>query len=300
MAAIPGKRERDNLWQLLQMAREEDLGSSGDITSTILPGAVTAHALFRARQETVFCGGPLLETMAISYDGNIHTKLLVEEGCRVEAGTPLAEWAGPAKGIMAAERVALNFLQHLCAVATTTRMYVDAVESTGVGIYDTRKTTPAWRELEKYAVRVGGGLNHRMGLYDAVLIKDNHLAVLAREEQAHGVSADIGEELQRVRPFLSVNAFIELEVDTLEQFEEALRLPVDIIMLDNMSNDQLRKAVRIRREAGLADRIELEASGGITLENVRSVAETGVERIAIGALTHSAGSIDIALDIELD
>jgi nicotinate-nucleotide pyrophosphorylase (carboxylating) len=178
----PGKKERENLWRLLEMAKAEDLGSGGDLTSAILPAEVMATAQFRARQPMVLCGGALLEAIAVSYDGLIHTQHVVEEGARAEKGALLAEWHGPAKHIMSAERVALNFIQRLSGIATTTREYVDAIAGTSAGIYDTRKTIPAWRDLEKYAVRVGGGKNHRKGLYDAVLIKDNHLAVLARAE----------------------------------------------------------------------------------------------------------------------
>jgi len=199
---------------------------------------------------------------------------------------------------MAAERVALNFLQRLSGVATTTREYVEAVAGAGAGIYDTRKTTPGWRELEKYAVRAGGGKNHRRGLFDAVLVKDNHLAVLAKAEGKDPIAA-AAREMDRLRPYLGEHAFIELEVDTLEQFKVALTLAVDIILLDNMSLDELRSAVRMRDEAGLKGRVELEASGGITLKNVRDVAMTGVERISVGALTHSAGAVDIALDIDV-
>jgi nicotinate-nucleotide pyrophosphorylase (carboxylating) len=247
----------------------------------------------------VFCGAALLETIAAAYDGAIRTRPLVAEGAVVGPTCELAVWDGPARGVMAAERVALNFLQRLSGVSTTTREYVKAVAGTGAGIYDTRKTTPGWRELEKYAVRVGGGRNHRRGLYDAVLVKDNHLAVLAMVEGRDPILA-VGRELERIRPFLGEHAFIELEVDTLDQIEVALTLPVDIILLDNMSCEQMRRAVAMRDVAGLRGRLELEASGGITLDNVRAVAETGVERIAIGALTHSAGAVDIALDIEVD
>ena len=298
MPIQPGKAERDNLWRLVEMARDEDLGS-GDVTSAILPPEVMATGRFVARQPMVFCGGALLEAIAVSYDGHLYTDTRVAEGASVEPGTLLAEWHGPARAMMSAERVALNFLQRLSGVATTTAQYVEAVAGNGAEIYDTRKTTPAWRELEKYAVRAGGGRNHRKGLYDAVLIKDNHLAILARAEGRDPIKA-AARELERVRPLLSDRSFIELEVDTLEQYEVALTLPVDIILLDNMSLDDMRSAVGWRAEAGLARRIELEASGGITLANVREVAETGVERIAIGALTHSAGAVDIALDIELE
>ncbi|MGA2265554.1 MAG: carboxylating nicotinate-nucleotide diphosphorylase [Phycisphaerae bacterium] len=299
MAAIPGKRERENLWRLLEMARQEDLGDSGDVTSVILPPEVHATGRFVARQPATICGVSLLEPIAAAYDGELRTREIVADGQEVAAGAVLAEWRGPARGMMAAERVALNFLQRLCGVATTTREFVKAVEGTGAGIYDTRKTTPGWRDLEKYAVRAGGGRNHRKGLYDAVLVKDNHLAVLAKAEGKNPITA-LGQELERVRPYLGEGAFVELEVDTLEQFQGALALPVDIILLDNMPLDQLRKAVALRDKAGLKDALGLEASGGITLANVRAVAEAGVERIAVGALTHSAAAVDISLDIEVD
>jgi len=298
MAIRPNARERDNLWRILELARDEDLGS-GDVTSAILPAGLHARGLFTARQPMVFCGAAMLEPIAVKYDGAIRTSLVAEEGDAVPAGALLAEWDGPARGIMAAERVALNFLQRLSGIATTTREYAVAVAGSGAEIYDTRKTTPAWRELEKYAVRVGGGKNHRKGLYDAVLIKDNHLAIMARAEGANPLTA-AAHELDRIRPFLPAGAFIELEVDTLEQFAHALTLEVDIILLDNMPTAALAEAVRMRDAAGLAGRIELEASGGIVMGNVRAVAETGVERIAIGALTHSAGAVDISLDIEVD
>jgi nicotinate-nucleotide pyrophosphorylase (carboxylating) len=296
MAISPGKAERDNLWRLVEMARQEDLGS-GDVTGTIVPMETRATAQFVARQPLVVCGAALLEAIAMSYDGEIHTALRVEEGQQVDHGTVLADWQGPCRSILAAERVALNFVQRLSGVATATRAYVDAVAGTGAEIYDTRKTTPGWRELEKYAVRAGGGKNHRKGLYDAVLIKDNHLAVLAKAEGREPIAA-AGRELERIRPLLSDGAFIELEVDTLDQFRRALELPVDIILLDNMGVADLRRAVTMRNEARLGGRLLLEASGGVHLEDVRQVAATGVERISVGAITHSAEAMDIALDIE--
>lgn len=298
MPIEPGKKERENLWKLLEMARTEDLGS-GDVSSEILPDAVHAHAQFVARQPMVVCGAALLEAIAVSYDGQIVTRMDVREGQSVAKGAVLATWTGPAKGILAAERVGLNFFQRLSGVATTTAQYVKATVGTRANIYDTRKTTPGWRDLEKYAVRAGGGRNHRKGLYDAVLIKDNHLAILAKAEGQNPITA-AARELERLRPYLGEKAFIELEVDTLEQYAVALTLPVDIILLDNMECDQLRQAVAMRRAAGFEHTLELEASGGITLANVAQVAATGVERISIGALTHSAASVDIALDINLD
>jgi len=297
VAIQPGKRERENLWRLLELARDEDLGG-GDVTSAILPGSLQATGHFIARHQMVFCGGALLESIAVCYDGALRTRCLVAEGAPAGRGAVLAEWTGPAKAMMAAERVGLNFLQRLTGVATTTSLFVAAVAGTGAEIYDTRKTTPAWRDLEKYAVRAGGGKNHRRGLYDSVLVKDNHLAILARAEGRDPLTA-AGRELERLRPYLPASAFIELEVDTWEQFEAALDLPVDIILLDNMSIEQLSAAVKHRDAVGLAGHLALEASGGITLDNIRAVAETGVERIAVGALTHSAGAADIALDIEV-
>jgi nicotinate-nucleotide pyrophosphorylase (carboxylating) len=294
----PGRKEKKNLWRLLEMARDEDLGS-GDVTSSILPVSLKATARFTARQEMTICGAALLEPIAVCYDGSIHTTALVEEGARVAAGDVLAIWTGPARRIMSAERVALNFLQRLCGIASATWDCVRAVEGTGARVFDTRKTTPAWRDLEKYAVRCGGGQNHRRGLYDAVLIKDNHLAVLARAEGKDPILA-VGRELDRLAPTLGDQAFIMLEVDTLEQFEVALTLPISIVLLDNMTHDELRHAVNRRDEAGLKGHIELEASGGITLEQLRAVADCGVERISMGSLTHSAESVDIGLDIELD
>ena len=293
----PGKTERENLWRLLEMARDEDLGS-GDVTSTILPADIQATGKFVARQPMVLCGGALLEAIAVRYDGHLRTTPKVPEGQDVQAGTLLAQWHGPARAMMAAERVALNFLQRLSAVATTTRRYVDAIAGTGAEIYDTRKTTPGWRNLEKYAVRAGGGKNHRRGLYDAVLIKDNHLAILAKAEHHEDVTETIERELERIRPYLGPRAFIMLEVDTMDQFRDALNMRIDIILLDNMLPQQLAEAVALRGRVNAA--IELEASGGITLENVRDVAETGVERISVGAITHSAGAIDIGLDIQIE
>lgn len=294
----PTQPERDCLQRLLKIARSEDLGD-GDVTSTILPAGATARGRFVAREPLVLAGGAMLPEMAAAYDGGIVTAVHVPDGKSADAGDVLAEWAGPAGAILAAERVALNFLQRLSGIATTTRAYVDAAAETSAAIYDTRKTTPGWRELAKYAVRAGGGRNHRMGLYDAVLVKDNHLAILA----AGGCDdplAEVGRQIGRLRGALPAGAFIEIEVDTLDQLRRALVLDVDVILLDNMSPAEMSEAVGLRDAAGSAGRIALEASGGVTLASVRAVAETGVERIAIGALTHSATAVDIALDIETD
>ena len=287
----PTEQELANLRRLAEMARQEDVGG-GDVTGVIVPVDARAGGDFVAQEEMVFCGGALLGQIAACYDANILTELAAGDGQRVSPGTVLARWSGPARAILAAERVALNFLQHLSAIATITSRYVHAVAGSSAEIYDTRKTTPGWRSLEKYAVRVGGGRNHRMGLYDAVMVKDNHLAVLARS------GGDPLAALAEVIGGVGEVAFVELEVDSPDQFATAVTLPVDVILLDNMSADDMLRAVRMRDQAGRAEDLALEASGGITLENVRAVAGCGVDRISVGALTHSAGSVDIAFDME--
>ena len=283
---------------LLAMAIEEDFGS-GDVTAAMLPSDVAASGTIVAREPLSLCGGVFLAEICAAYDASITIELQAAEGARLEAGAAIAKIDGPACGVMAAERVALNFLQSLSGIATLTGQYVSAIAGSGSCILDTRKTTPGWRALEKYAVRCGGGANHRIGLYDAVLIKDNHLAVLT----ASGVSEPIGvlaAKFPEVRMSLDAESgFVEIEVDTLDQFDRALGLGADIIMLDNMSAELMRQAVASRDQAGLAGKVLLEASGGITLENVRQAADSGVERIALGAITHSARAVDIALDIEV-
>jgi len=291
----------ENLKRLVALAREEDL-AGGDVTAALLPAEVAARAAFVAREELVVCGAAFLGEIAAAYHADIRTETVLEDGSSAATGAVIARWSGPARAILSAERVALNFLQRLSGVATVTRAFVRAVAGTRAGIYDTRKTTPGWRALEKYAVRCGGGRNHRIGLYDAVLVKDNHLAILAAAGQADPLAALAGP-LGRVKAALAnqrpPGGFIQVEVDTLEQLRSALRLPVDMVLLDNMAPDQLAQAVAIRDQAGLAGRVELEASGGVTLATVRAIAESGVERISAGALTHSARSVDIALDVEI-
>ncbi len=297
----------DNFRALLAMAKAEDFGS-GDVTSDLLPATAQATASFVARQELVLCGGYFLSEVSRAYDGEIETLVLMSEGHKVARGAVLATWTGPARAMFAAERVALNFLQRLSAVATATHRYVEATAGTGAAIYDTRKTTPGWRELEKYAVRVGGGHNHRRGLYDAVLVKDNHLAALLAGGE--GLAA-LGKRLDAARARLgggirdthngvvrgTRGGFVEVEVDSLDQLVLALQLPVDIILLDNFTIDQMIRAVAMRDKAALKGKIALEASGGITLQSVADVARSGVERIAVGAITHSAPAVDIGLDM---
>ena len=296
MAMEPGQSELENLRRLLAIAKPEDLGD-GDVTGDMLPEGIRAAGRFVAREEMVLCGVDLLDEIARAYDEAIVTQVAAADGRSVRAGEMLATWTGPARGILAAERVALNFLQRLSGVATLTRKYVDAVAGTGAEIYDTRKTTPGWRTLEKYAVRCGGGRNHRRGLYDAVLVKDNHLAAMAGDA-CESPMAGLAQRFDEVRSRLGLGGFIEIEVDTLEQLDEAIALGVDVILLDNMSPERMREAVARRSACRRGGEVLLEASGGITLGNVRAVASAGVERIAVGALTHSARAVDIALDIE--
>ncbi len=285
--------EHDNFRTLLQLAHDEDLADGGDITGLLLDESLCAHTVFTARETMVVCGMSLLEDIAAAYSSSITTTLHCADGDACATGDVLAEWSGPARDIVAAERVALNFLQRLSGIATLTRRYVAEVAHTSAKILDTRKTTPAWRDIEKYAVRVGGGTNHRRGLYDAILIKDNHIATIAGAGTGEPIER-LREPILRVKDLLPPEGFVQIEVDTLDQFAIALTLPVDIIMLDNMPPAMMAEAVAIRNE--IAPKIELEASGGITLDTLAAAAESGVDRISIGALTHSAQAVDIGLD----
>ena len=277
--------ENDACLRLVEWAIREDLGPAGDITSrTLLPADLRGRAQFVQRSIGVVAGLPAVAATLESIDGSLHFEQQVSDGTFVQPGQVLATVTGSLRSILTAERVALNFLQRLSGVASLTRRYVDAVTGLVATIVDTRKTTPGWRLLEKYAVRRGGGSNHRMGLYDGVLIKDNHLAALGDD-----LVLAVHRARQELRGFT-----IECEVDSLEQLERLLPAHPDIVLLDNMTTDQLRAAVKMRNMTD--PRITLEASGGVNLTTVRAIAETGVERISVGALTHSAVAQDIGLD----
>ncbi len=268
---------------IVRRALEEDLGRSGDVTTeAVVPNDAVTTALMNAREPGVVAG---LDCAAIAFelvDAALDVAVLVEDGARVSTGDGLLEAQGSAQAVLTAERVALNFVGRLSGVATLTRAYVDAVAHTQAKIADTRKTTPGLRALEKRAVRLGGGSNHRFGLDDALLIKDNHIAA------GGGVTA----VLKRARDWAGHMLTIEIEVDTLEQLDEALAADVaQNILLDNMTLDQMRQAVALT-----AGRATLEASGGVSLETVAAIAETGVDYISSGALTHSAKTLDIGLD----
>jgi nicotinate-nucleotide pyrophosphorylase (carboxylating) len=282
-------------WHLVKLALQEDLGrepdQQEDVTgySVLLPN-YTGKAVVVARAAGVIAGLPAAALVCDArWKWQLTWEPLIEDGTKVIPSTRLAVLSGAMQSIVAAERTLLNFLQRLSGVATMTRRYVDAVVGLPCQILDTRKTTPGWRLLEKYAVRCGGGHNHRMGLYDMVLIKDNHLACI---RDVYSIELVIS----RARGYTRGKMPVEIEVDTLEQFNAALAAGPDIILLDNMTLEQMPEAVR-RRNA-TAPGVKLEASGGVTLETVRAIAETGVDRISVGAITHSAPALDIALDYE--
>jgi nicotinate-nucleotide pyrophosphorylase (carboxylating) len=281
--------EAEACQRLAQWALEEDLGSTGDLTcQAVIPPDLMGQAVFVARSAGVVAGLPAAAITFCRVDRSVDFQPVLPDGSVLEPGTRLATVRGPMRAILTGERVALNFLQRLSGVASQTARYVAVVAGLPCQILDTRKTTPGWRLLEKYAVRMGGGHNHRMGLCDGVLIKDNHLAAL-------GTGPDvIVRAVQMARAAHGERVPLEIEVDTLEQLDAALAAGPDIVLLDNMAPEQLREAVR-RRDAQ-APRVRLEASGGITLATLRAIAETGVDRISIGALTHSAPALDIGLD----
>lgn len=290
--------DQEQFRNLLELARREDLGEGGDLTSLLLPASscrATGSWRLLARREGRFCGGAILPALLESLAPEVRLDRL-KPRCDAEpvaAGEEIAVFSGLACQMLAAERTILNFLQRLSGVATFTSRFVAAVAGTHAKIYDTRKTTPGLRTLEKYAVRCGGGHNHRLGLYDAVLIKDNHLAGVPLNRFAHTVS----DMLNRIDTLPVKPAFVEVECDSLDQFAELLKVVgVDVILLDNFLSDDLRTAVDLRNRAGLRGKVELEASGGANLGNVRAIADTGVERIAVGAITHSAPSLDLGLD----
>jgi nicotinate-nucleotide pyrophosphorylase (carboxylating) len=273
--------------QAVQTALAEDLGSGDATTLAVVPEAAMAKAVLRAREPLVVAGLDFAEAAFRELSAAVKMKRLAKDGRRVNSGGILMKISGPARAILSAERVALNFVQRLSGIATLTAQFVDAIKDTPAQILDTRKTTPGWRRFEKYAVACGGGKNHRFGLDDMVLIKDNHLVAL-RNEPPNAIAAAVRRARAKF-PQLK----IEVEADTLVQAGQAAAAGADIILLDNMNLAQLRLAVQ-----KIKGRAKTEASGGVTLKTVRAIAKTGVDFISVGTLTHSARAVDMGLDFE--
>jgi nicotinate-nucleotide pyrophosphorylase (carboxylating) len=278
-AALP---EPASWLPLVERALAEDLGSGDATSNAVLAADARAEAVIEARAPTVVCGLPVAQAVFAALDAELALESLRPEGAFAEPSQPLLALRGRARSILAGERTALNFLGRLCGVASLTRRYVEAVAGTGVAILDTRKTLPGWRVLDKYAVAVGGGQNHRFGLYDALLIKDNHVAA------AGGVAAAI----KAARATAPSHLTLQVEVESEAQAAEALEAGARWLLLDNRTPAELRRLAE-----RFAAKAVLEASGGVTLANVREIAETGVHRISIGALTHSAPNADLALEL---
>lgn len=287
---------------LIQFAKSEDLGAaSDDVTSRLaIDESITGVGTLVQKQPGVICGLPMVQPICDAYDPRLRVQMLPGltidsiEGRYTDAKvTPILNIAGPLRSLLSVERVILNFLQHLSGVATMTHQFVKAVEGTGAQIVDTRKTLPGFRSLDKYAVLAGGAKNHRTGLYDMVLLKDNHLAAYPIRELRKALSQIVRQSRNEspTRP-------IEVEVDTLEQLSQVLQVEeIDYVLLDNMDCQTLKQAVAMRNAARNDRKPMMEASGGVNLQTVRDIAETGVERISVGAITHSAPALDIGLDV---
>lgn len=287
------KLDIEQVRPLIRMAVEEDLGRGDMTTELLFQDDTQAKATIVSREEIVVCGIPIVEEILRQYDERLKLTAHVKDGQSAHVGSKLATVEGPLRSMLSAERVMLNFLQRLSGIATTTSKYVRAIRGTKARIYDTRKTLPGWRLLEKYAVRCGGGYNHRLGLYDGVLIKDNHLAELGPNFPTK-LRRVVGEARK-----LKHAKFVAVEVDHVDhQLNHVLKIPgIDIVLLDNMGQWQLKHAVEMRDEMRGKDSSPLlEASGNITLDNVSAIAQCGVDRIAVGAITHSATAVDIGLD----
>jgi nicotinate-nucleotide pyrophosphorylase (carboxylating) len=271
----------------VRTALAEDLGGGDVTTQRLFPRAVRARGVIVAKQPAIIAGLPAVRAVFNAVDQSVRFRPLVRDGARVEPGAVVATLAGDGRSLLAGERVALNFLQHLSGVATLTRRFVDAVKSTRTVILDTRKTLPGLRSLEKYAVRMGGGRNHRMNLSDGILIKDNHLALAGGLHSAVRAARRPAGRTRRHS--------IEVEVTTLDEVRSALAAEADIILLDNMTVVQIKEAVRL-----IGTRARTEVSGGVHLHNVRDIAATGIDAISIGALTHSAPAADLSLEMTPD
>lgn len=295
---------------LIESAFAEDL-PCGDISAALLPaGAAPIEARVVARHSGILAGRRLIPALLDVFAARLKASLeltyppgAADDGQRIEAGDCVAQVRGPQAAVLSLERTLLNFLGRVSGVATHTRRYVDAAHAAAprIDVLDTRKTLPGWRELDKYAVRCGGGVSHRASLSDAVLIKDNHIAGITTEALSNALRQMLNQALPEARRRLGLTdalKFVEVEVDSLDQLQAALTVEgIDIILLDNFPPATLRAAVRMRDEAGAAARVALEASGGVTMETIAAIAATGVERVSVGALTHSATHFDFGLDV---
>ena len=282
---------------LVQLAFAEDLGGQNDWTTAALVDPLReGNVLLAAREPGVAAGLRTAEIVAAEFGAKVAVRQLAKDGETFAAGAALAEVSGNAGDLLTMERTTLNLVGRLCGIATLARQYADSVIGTNAQVYDTRKTTPGWRRLEKYAVRCGGCRNHRTGLFDAVLIKDNHLAQLAGDQ--FSMTASAAQAVTEARRFAEEHGMahlpLEVEVDSLDQLRAVLPTRPDIVLLDNMTVDELRQAVALRD--GDQPDVDLECSGGVTLESLREIAETGVERISVGRLTHAARSLDVGFD----
>jgi nicotinate-nucleotide pyrophosphorylase (carboxylating) len=278
-----------DIQNLIDAAFAEDVIVGDPTTDVLIPPGLTGQAALVTRDAGVLAGVDVATAVFERFDPSLRAESLMSDGSSVSPGDRLAQVSGSIASILKAERTAVNFLQHLSGIASETRRYVDAVSGLRAKIVDTRKTTPGLRKLEKYAVTMGGGHNHRQNLADGILIKDNHIEALALQGLC------IGDVVRRAHEGASHTIKVEIEVETIAQLEEVLDAGADLVLLDNMSNEQMREAVKVTD-----GRAALEASGGITLETVRAIAETGVDIISVGALTHSAPAMNVGLDMVID
>ena len=291
----------ENLRELIQLARREDLGGDDVTSRLVVPEDRIGVGTLIQKEVGIVSGLPIVEMICRTYDERLRVELIpgfhlevIEARFSDAQTTPLLRIRGPLRSLLSAERVILNFIQRMSGVSTQTQRFVRRIAGTGARIYDTRKTIPGFRLLDKYAVRAGGGHNHRIGLFDGLLVKDNHVASVATKDLTNYLSLVVTRCRQE-----DPNRLVEIEVDTLDQLREVLNVEgIDVVLLDNMDCPTMEQAVQLRNRAGRKGKVELEASGGVTLETVRSIAQTGVERIAVGAITHSAPALDIGLEVE--
>ncbi|HEY4482045.1 MAG TPA: carboxylating nicotinate-nucleotide diphosphorylase [Candidatus Brocadiaceae bacterium] len=297
--------EPEKIDTLIQLAIQEDIGTGDVTTESLIPNSLIAEGSFVAKEGGVIAGLPVVEYFFSKLDKGVSLKQNVRDGTFVKKGETIASLKGSAKALLSGERIALNFLQRLSGIATTTAQFVERIKSLKTAIMDTRKTVPGLRYLEKYAVAMGGGVNHRMGLYDQVLVKDNHLDILKVETGLKPVSTSshisiIEKAVSALRQKIKNGILVEVETRTQEEVADALKAGVDIILFDNMNIAQLEEAVKMVKNwkpSKGKHKPLTEASGNITMKNVHLVAQTGVDRISVGAITHSAKALDISLEI---